>query len=235
MFKNIFRLVAVFVVGMVGGIFANQVFWPYFVERPLFLKYHLQDSPVYVTEVKEIFIQENTALKGAIEKVNKTVVGIRSKTKTRVLEGSGLIVTSDGLIVTLDALLPQGSTTTLFFEDEEISPKVLRIKDGLALLKIDKENLPTLAFADYEKVGLGERVFLAGIIFEKEKPEKVINVGVIKYLDTQGIYTNIFEKKTLRGSALFDIQGSILGLNTIDSEGKVITIPVSEIKKFLGF
>jgi len=234
MIKNIFKVIGIFVIGMVGGIFADQIFWPYFVERPLFLKYHLESTPLYGVQIKEIYIQENTALKDAVEKVEKAVVGIRAVTPSKIQEGSGLIVTSDGLIVTLAKLLPKGSKITLFLGEEKISPQLLQIKDGLALLKIDKENLPTLAFADYEKLKPGERVFLVGTVFKKGTPKKTINEGVIKYLDEQGIHTNIFEKKTLAGSTLFDIQGNILGLNMIDQEGKIITIPVLEIKNFLG-
>ena len=71
MLKNIFKIIAIFILGTVGGIFADQILWPYFVERPLFYQYKLEKSPVYVTERKEVFIQENTALEEAIEKVGK--------------------------------------------------------------------------------------------------------------------------------------------------------------------
>jgi len=110
MSKNILKIVAFFIIGTVGGIFADQILWPYFIEKPLFYQYRLEQSPVYVTERKEVTIQENTALKEAIEKVEKTVVGVRTQTKEeKILEGSGLIVTSDGLIVTLAELVPPGS------------------------------------------------------------------------------------------------------------------------------
>ena len=111
MSKNILKIVGFFVIGMVGGIFADQIFWPYFIERPLFHEYRLEQSPVYVTERKEVTIQENTALREAIEKVEKTVVGVKTQTKAgKLLEGSGLIVTSDGLVVTLAELVLRART-----------------------------------------------------------------------------------------------------------------------------
>jgi hypothetical protein len=61
MFKNIFKIIIVFLIGAVGGIFSEQILWPYFIERPLFLEYSLEQNPVYITETKEITIQENTA------------------------------------------------------------------------------------------------------------------------------------------------------------------------------
>ena len=85
MLKNILKLVAIFIIGIVGGIFADQILWPYFVEKPLFLKYHLKEVPLNVTEVKQVFIQENTALENAVEKVSKSVVGIGLESKTKKL------------------------------------------------------------------------------------------------------------------------------------------------------
>ena len=160
-FKNIFKIVVFFVIGMVGGIFADQIFWPYFVERPLFYQYRLEKSPVYVTERKEVIIQENTALKEAIEKVEKSVVGVKTQTKAgEVLEGSGLIVTSDGLMITLAELVPQDSFFSFFVDGtpHQINGggQILKrdLKDNLALVKIEETNLPTVSFANLEKIKL---------------------------------------------------------------------------------
>ena len=85
---------------------------------------------------------------------------------------------------------------------------------------------------------LGERVFLVGVIFENQKITslgRVVNEGIVKSFNQDFIKTNIFEKNILKGSPLFDIEGKVLGLNTIDLEGKVIAIPISKIKSFAGF
>ena len=236
MLKNIFKILAIFIIGAVGGIFADQILWPYFIERPLFHQYRLEQNPVYLTERKEVTIQENVALKNAIEKVEKVVVGVRTEMKMgKYVEGSGLILTSDGLMITLAELVPQGSDFSFFVDGQKTHFQILTRKDNLALVKIEKENLPTVSFADLEKLKLGERVFLVGIIFEKEKPSTIVNEGIVKSFSQDFIKTNIFEKYCISGSPLFDIEGNVLGLNTIDLEGKVIAIPISEIKSFAGF
>lgn len=243
MFKNIFKIIAFFLIGMVGGIFADQIFWPYFIERPLFYQYRLEQSPVYVTERNETIIQENTALIEAIEKVEKTIVGVKTQTKGGVvLEGSGLIVTSDGLLVTLADLVPQGSNFSFFINDKPAAFQILKrdLKENLALVKIGETNLPVATFADLEKTKLGERVFLVGAIFEtaatstQNKVVKTVNEGIVKNLGTDLIETNILEKNVLAGSSLFNIKGEVLGINTVDSKGKVFSIPVSKIKLFIG-
>jgi len=237
MLRNIFKIIAIFIIGMVGGIFANQILWPYFVERPLFYQYGLEKNPTYITETKEIIIQENIALKDALEKVKKTVAGVRTQTKTgKVLEGSGLIVTSDGLMVTLAELVPQGSNFAFFIDNEPVSFQILKrdLKENLALIKISDSVLTTASFARLEKLKMGERVFLIGVTFENEIPSKLVNEGIVKSFDENFIQTNILESSLFAGSPLFNIEGEVLGINTIDSEGRVIAIPISKIREFIG-
>lgn len=237
MAKNVLKIIGFFVVGMVGGIFANQIFWPYFVEKPLFHQYRLEQSPVYVTEKKEIIIQENTALQEAIEKVDKTVVGVKTQTKTgETLEGSGLIVTSDGLLVTLAELVPQGSEFAFFVDGKAVSYQILKrdATENLALVKLGESRLPTVVFADFNKLKPGERVFLVGIVFDEKVTSQIINEGVVKNFDKDVIKTNIIETDNTKGSPLFNIAGEVLGLNTVDPEGEIIAIPIPKIKEFIG-
>jgi len=237
MVKNVFKIIGVFILGIGGGIFADQILWPYFVEKPLFYQYRLEQSPVYLTERKEITIQENVALRNAIEKVEKTVIGVRTETQAKkIIEGSGLIITSDGLVVTLAELVPQGSNFSFFVEGQSANFQILKrdLKENLALVKIEKSNLPIVSFANLEKLKLGERVFLVGVT-QPPNGGWIVNEGIIKSFGEDFIKTNIFENYLLKGSPLFNIEGEVLGLNTIDKEGKVIAILISKIKTFAGF
>lgn len=240
MVKNVFKVLGIFILGISGGIFGSQILLPYFMERSLFSQYRLDQRPIYITEKKEIIIQENVALKNAIEKVKKVVVGVKTKTKAgKVLEGSGLILTSDGFIITLADLVPRGSEFSFFFEGELVSFQILKkdLKENLALVKIEKRNLPTVSFANLEKLKLGERVFLVGAVFDEQKKDSltlVVNEGTVRTFDKNFIKTNISETHLLKGSPLFNIEGEVLGINTIDKEGKISTIPISKIKTFAG-
>lgn len=238
MSKKILLLAFLFIVGMIGGIFADQIFWPYFVERPLFYKYRLEQSPIYVSETKQITVQENTALVDAVENVSKSIVGIRAKNAADVIiEGSGLIITSDGLMVTFADLVPQGYELNFFINGEENIPYQVLKRDAqlnLALIKLQKTNLQAVRFADLEKLKIGERVFLVGTIFDKGKPKKSANEGAVRNFTSDIIRTNISEKSTLIGSALFNISGETLGLNRLDADSKIYTLPISKIRTFVG-
>lgn len=220
MAKNIFKILAIFILGMGGGIFADRILRIYFP---------IEQAPVYMTETKEIIIQENTALENAVEKAEKAVIGLRTKLESgEILEGSGLVVTSDGLVVTLASLVPQGSIFSFYINGSSTSYQILKrdLRENLALIKIGKNNLNTLSFADLEKIKLGERVFLVGV--------GAVNEGIIRSFDENLIGTNIFEKTVFLGSPLFNIKGEVLGINTISDEGRVLAIPVSKIKNFIG-
>ncbi len=137
MLKNISKILILFIFGVSGGIFADQILWPYFIERPLFYQYRLEQAPVYVTEIKQITVQENAALTDAVEKAAKVVLGVRTKTTDNIfLEGSGLIVSSDGLAVTLASLVPLGAEFNFFLDGATTSFQVLKrdLKENLALI-----------------------------------------------------------------------------------------------------
>jgi S1-C subfamily serine protease len=234
MLKSFFKFLLIFVFGVLIGISLNYIFFPYF------LKFHFSKipppAPIYVTQTKEVKIQENTALKEAIEKAEKSIFGVRTKTqKGKIIEGSGIILTSDGFGITLNDLVPKGEKFEIFVDGEKVQFQILKrdLKENLALIKIEKKNLKAPPFFNLENLKLGERVFLVGTRFEKEI-KKEVGEGIVKYFNEDVIETNIFEKEKLAGSGLFDIEGNLLGINKITSQGQVISVPVTKIRNFTG-
>ena len=237
MTKNLGKVLGIFLIGIVGGIFADQILWPYFIERPLFYQYNLKPSSGNIIEKKEIIIQENIALQQAIEKVEKIVISVKGKTgKGKNIEGSGLILTSDGLAGTLAELLPSGPDGQISWEGETLPFQILKkdLKNNLALLKVEKSNLPTIGFGDGEKLKLGQRVFLLGVVGEGGQFRKVVNEGIVRTFSKEFIQPNISEENTLAGSPLFDIEGKVLGLNRVLQTGEISTIPIKKIQEFTG-
>jgi len=226
MIKNLFQIIIVFVIGLCGGFFANQIFSP--------LQYQFASIPTSIIENKEIIVQENSVLQDSVEKIKESIIGIKAKKGEEIISGSGLIVTSDGLIITLsDLILPKGDF--VFFVDGKTPDwRILKRDSDLALIKVEMSDLKTVGFANFDEIKLGERVFLIGTTFDI-KPIKTVNEGIIRSFASDYITTNIIEKKTLDGSALFNIKGELLGLNKVDSEGNVTTIPVNRIREFLGY
>ncbi len=187
---------------------------------------------------EEIIIQENAALEKAIEKVEKSVIAVQTETVGgKVIEGSALVLTSDGLLITLAELVPSGSEIKLIIDNEKPKFQILKkdIKNNLALIKLEKNNLTTCGFADFEKIRLGKRVFLIAAVYKNKIISKIANEGIIRTFDDNFIKTNISDKAISLGSPLFDIEGKVVGLNFIDSDAKISAISVQKIKDFAGF
>lgn len=227
MVKTLIKLVIVFVIGAVGGIFAVKIT----------REGQSPGIPKPVVERKEVTIEENKALTNAIEKVDKTVVGIRAKKKNSFVTGSGLILTSDGLVVALSNLLPRGANIEVFYRGEKVGYKILKrdLKENLGLLKLDKNNLSTTSFADLKKLKLGQRVFLVGFKVSKTgQITEVVDEGIIKSLQGDDIRVNIPLAKDIEGSPLFDIEGNIIGIANLTAKEGGTIIPISKIKEFVN-
>lgn len=238
--KKVFFIACfVFFAGALGG-FLSQIFiFPYILQNSYFAQFqfirNFKEGKIVVNTKEQIFIQENVALQNSIEKIEKAVVGIQTKTDAGIRTGSGLIATSDGLVIILADLVPVGGIVSIFSDGKEIKPQILKrdLKNNLALLKISESKLTTCGFCNSEEVKLGQRVFLLGIL--PSDLSEIANEGIVKSFNENVIKTNIFESSSLRGSPLFNIDGNLVGLCNIDSVGKVIAIPIQKIKDFAGF
>jgi S1-C subfamily serine protease len=234
------RLILVFLslsLGIVGGVIALKLFSFNYIEEYLLRADTSDLIPIEVTEIREIVIKENESIVNMIEKTERAIVGIRTKTKSGVIQGSGLIVSSDGLLVTLNQIIPIGGDFSFLINGEDVSYEIIKRDNikNLVLIKLNEANLPTLDFRDLDNLKTGEKVFMVGKIFdEKGDMKKSINEGIVKRFDSH-IRTNIFEEKNFLGSTLFDIEGKVLGLNLIDQRGEIYSIPIFEIREFVGF
>ena len=224
MLKQFLKILSIFLIGFLGGALSHQIFLSFFLKT--------QPQPIQVIERREVKIQENVALQEAIEKAQKRVIFLQTKTKT--ISGCGFILTSDGLAITLNQLIPAGSQTEIFFDGSKIPFQVLKRdqKENLVLLKLEGKNFPTLPFGDLENISIGERVFLVCSFSEREKIQNFANEGLIKTFNEETIITNIIEEEKALGSPLFDIEGKFLGLSQLDKTGKIIVVPISKIRSF---
>ncbi|MBI2637895.1 MAG: trypsin-like peptidase domain-containing protein, partial [Candidatus Sungbacteria bacterium] len=138
---------------------------------------------------------------------------------------------------------------TVFFNDgSKIAAKVLARDpyQDLAVVKIEKKNLPTLPFADSSDIDIGQGVIAIGNALGEFK--NTVSVGIVSGLgrsvsavgdtgteDLQGlIQTDASINQGGSGGPLLNLHGEVIGINTAiasDAENIGFAIPVSKAKR----
>lgn len=242
-FYKIVKILSILFVGALGALAFNLFLFPYLLTNPYFEKFSFvkdfKESKIVLNTTEQVYIQENVALQDAILRAKKSIVAVKSKSIA-----SGLIVTSDGLVVTLASAISPRNTLSISWQGEAISFSVIKVdmQNNLALLKINSDSLSTVGFADPNKIKIGQRVFLVAVTsqYAKETQEAegqddwLVNEGIIREKNTRFLKTNISEKQIVSGSPLFNSTGELVGVNALDTEGRVVAVPAEIVKNFIG-
>src|SRR2546428_9898453 len=154
--------------------------------------------------------------------------------------GSGVILDSNGFIVTNNHVVENATQITVTLSDKrEFPAKVVGTdpKSDLAVVKIEAENLPSLKWADYDKLQVGDVVLAVGSPFGLSSTVTLGiisalgrgNVGIADYEDF--IQTDAAINPGNSGGALVNLNGELIGINTAifsrtgGSEGIGFAIP----------
>lgn len=156
--------------------------------------------------------------------------------------GSGVILDPSGYIVTNNHVVEGASQITVTLSDRrEFSAKIIGTdpKTDLAVIKIDAKDLPSLKWAEYEKLQVGDLVLAIGSPFGLSSTVTLGiisalgrgNVGIADYEDF--IQTDAAINPGNSGGALVNVNGELIGINTAifsrtgGSEGIGFAIPSS--------
>lgn len=156
--------------------------------------------------------------------------------------GSGVIIDAQGHIVTNNHVVENATQITVTLSDKrEFPAKVIGAdpKTDLAVIKIEADNLPSLKWADYDKLQVGDLVLAVGSPFGLSSTVTLGiisalgrgNVGIADYEDF--VQTDAAINPGNSGGALVNMNGELIGINTAifsrtgGSEGIGFAIPSS--------
>lgn len=163
--------------------------------------------------------------------------------------GSGVILSADGYIVTNNHVIDKAKEVKVSLNNnKEYVAKVVGVDPttDLAVLKIEAENLPTLAFANSDDLRLGEWVLAVGNPFNLNS---TVTAGIISakgrsinIIDNQSaieafIQTDAVVNPGNSGGALINTRGDLIGINTAIStrtgsyEGYSFAVPANIVRK----
>lgn len=140
--------------------------------------------------------------------------------------GSGVIISTDGYIVTNNHVVADADKIEITLHDKRLlTARVIGTDPNtdVALIKVEAENLPTLSFADSDRLKVGEWVVAVGNPFNLES---TVTAGIISAI---GRSINILEGRSAieafiqtdavvnpgnSGGALVNTAGDLIGINT---------------------
>ncbi|CBG39454.1 serine protease (protease DO) [Helicobacter mustelae 12198] len=138
--------------------------------------------------------------------------------------GSGVIVSPDGYIITNNHVIDGADKilVTLPNSTKEYTATLVGTDpdSDLAVIRIDKKNLPYLKFANSTNVMVGDVVFAIGNPFGVGE---TVTQGIVSALNKNGMginnYENFLQTDTSinpgnSGGALIDTRGALVGINT---------------------
>jgi serine protease Do len=147
----------------------------------------------------------------------------RPQNRMQMAQGSGFIISSDGYILTNNHMVSEAEEVTVQLSDDtEIEAEIIGTDpdSDVAVIKIDRDNLPYLELADSDAIEVGEWVLAvgnpfgfshsvtAGIISAKGRS----GVGVATYEDF--IQTDAAINPGNSGGPLLNLKGKVIGINT---------------------
>jgi len=241
------NLILILIVGGIGGILFDRVLLPELSEFQFFHKIKFIGEDKNTTQIiqltEQVIIRENEALEAAVQKVGPTVgVVLRKNQKGKILEQfSGFILTGDGFILTSGDFSEDANLYFLTKEKELPLELVKKNKElNLAILKAEDSNFSTVPFGEFEKLRLGERVFLVGAKIDTSAKvgvnqtfQNFVNQGILKSISEEALTLNFLEEKHASGSPLFNIKGEMLGINLVDKNGEIKVVPINKIREFI--
>ena len=144
-------------------------------------------------------------------------------------EGSGFIVRADGYIFTNQHVVDEAEKIDVRLKDGRVFSAHLVGEDehtDIAVIKIDAKDLPTVEWGDSDKLRIGQLVCAIGAPFSQDYSFTVGWVSgknrsnllaptstTILYEDY--IQTDAFINPGNSGGPLFDVEGKIIGMNTL--------------------
>ena len=136
--------------------------------------------------------------------------------------GSGVIVDSSGLIITNNHVVNKADDIKVFLSDKrEFKAKLVGTdaKTDVAVLKIEAAGLPTVSWADSDRLEVGEFVLAVGNPFGLTQ---TVTLGIVSALGRSAgiaeyedfIQTDAAINPGNSGGALVNVRGELVGINT---------------------
>lgn len=151
--------------------------------------------------------------------------------QTNKMQGSGVILSSNGLIATNFHIIQDAAAMQFIFNDGNIYQGKTTVvgldpQNDIALLKVEKKGLTPALISDQYQIG--DAVTAIG------SPHGVRNTattGVVKGFDQDVISSTAVITNGNSGGGLFDASGKLIGITSFYGNGQYFSIPISLVQQ----
>ena len=217
-----------------------------------------QEPTIPLTQLTETPLTERLSLPDLFDGANPAVVALSTEitgrnvfgqTITRPSAGSGFLISPDGYIVTNDHVIDNANSITVMMYDGNEFPATVIGRDpgsDLALIKIEGNNLPHLAFGDSDAIRVGDQV--AAIGNPLGQLANSMTVGHISALNRDisiegmshtKLQTDTAVNRGNSGGPLLNLYGEVIGVVSakstgVDVEGLGFAIPANHAQSVVN-
>ncbi len=174
--------------------------------------------------------QDLTALAMQLSQVTVQVSG-------RGSHGSGVIWQPDGLIVTNAHVVQQQPLTVELWDGRRLPAQVLAWdpERDLAALQVSALQLPVVPVGNAHALQVGELVLAVG---NPLGLRQALTVGVVQAVAREGaaagwVQADLWLAPGNSGGLLANVQGAVVGINTMIANGLALAIPSQQVLRFL--
>ena len=164
--------------------------------------------------------------------------------------GSGVIYSTNGYVITNYHVVQNASRVTVLYGDEEIDAQVIGYDEvqDIALLKVERDDLPAARMGDSAAVRTGEFSIAIGSPLGDELAGTV-TFGMVSYanrtMEVNGALVTMIQTDAAinsgnSGGALMNVNGEVIGINSMKQsgftgsgatiEGIGFAIPINEVR-----
>ena len=245
-----FVLMATLSGGVAGGFVASKVNSN---------TYSYSNSSIFSQTQSNTKTNQNTSTKNSISKVAESVgpavVGIindykNSQTTTNSVNGSGIIIDSNGYIVTNNHVIAGAASINVKLSSGKTLPaKIVGVdsRSDLAVIKVEAVNLPVAKFGDSSNVKVGDAAIAIGNPLGEEFSGSV-TAGIISAVNRKIQYEGAIYKVLQTdaainpgnsGGPLCNDAGEVIGITSLkigaseNAEGMGFAISINEAKSII--
>ncbi|MBM7622826.1 S1C family serine protease [Sporohalobacter salinus] len=214
---------------------------------------------------KEVVVPQEKVVKNVVKKVGPAVVSIITKDiefidnqvfapipQQKKGIGSGIIIDEEGYILTNNHVIQDADKIKVMLSNgKKLKAKLIgrEVRNDLAVIKVDKDDLPVAPLGNSKKLKVGELAIAIGSPYGLEF-RNTVTTGVISALgreirahnrDGQIMLENLIQTDASinpgnSGGPLLNSQGEVIGINTAmmnNAQGMGFSIPINKAKKIV--